>query len=92
MSNITGVTDALNRTTNYSLDEFRSNTRKQRRAGRLEENLTYDLDGNLLEKKDQANRTHSFCYDTIDMAIDLRRVEWAEWDNVDGSNEHCYAA
>jgi YD repeat-containing protein len=70
MSNLTGVTDALNRTTNYEYDDF--NRLKKIKypeatlgAGRLEENFTYDLSGNLLEKKDQANRITSFCYDNV---------------------------
>jgi RHS repeat-associated protein len=87
MSNLTGVTDALNRTTNYEYDDF--NRLKKIKypeatagAGRLEENFTYDLAGNLLEKKDQANRITSFCYDsanrlttTTDTALNITAYE-----------------
>jgi RHS repeat-associated protein len=88
MSNLTGVTDALNRTTNYEYDDF--NRLKKIKypeatvgAGRLEENFTYDSAGNLLEKKDQANRITSFCYDsanrlttTTDPALKVTAYEY----------------
>jgi RHS repeat-associated protein len=69
MSNLTGVTDALNRTTNYTYDDFNRLTKIKypeatAGAGRLEENLTYDSAGNLLQKTDQAGRITSFCYDS----------------------------
>ncbi|MEK6282278.1 MAG: RHS repeat-associated core domain-containing protein [Acidobacteriota bacterium] len=69
MSNLTGVTDTLNRTTNYTYDEFNRLTKIKypeaaAGAGRLEENLTYDSAGNLLQKMDQAGRITSFCYDS----------------------------
>ncbi len=61
MSNLTGVTDALSHTTNYTYDDFNRLTKIRYPeatpgAGRLEENFTYDLAGNLLTKTDQAGR------------------------------------
>lgn len=71
MSNLTGVTDAFNRTTNFTYDEFSRLTKVKypkgtAGAGRLEENFTYDSAGNLLQKIDQAGRISSFCYDNSD--------------------------
>jgi YD repeat-containing protein len=68
MSNLTGVTDALSRTTNYSYDEFNRLTKVKypeatAGAGRLEENFTYDSAGNLLTRTNQAGRVTTFCYD-----------------------------
>ena len=53
MSNLTGVTDALNRTTNYSYDDFNrlktiTYPEASTGAGRLHEDFAYDLAGNLL--------------------------------------------
>lgn len=68
MSNLTGVTDALNRTTNYFYDDFNRIAKIKYPeatpgAGRLEENFSYDIAGNLLTKTDQAGRITTFCYD-----------------------------
>jgi YD repeat-containing protein len=78
---LTGVTDALSRTTNYEYDDF--NLLKKIKypevtvgAGRLEENFGYDLVGNLITKTDQAGRVTTFCYDNshrLTSTIDLRR-------------------
>jgi YD repeat-containing protein len=57
MSNLTGMTDALNRTTNYTYDESLTGSLKIKYpeatagAGRLEENFTYDSAGNLLQRR-----------------------------------------
>lgn len=69
MSNLTGVTDPLNRTTNYAYDEFHrlmkiTYPEATAGAGRLEENFDYDAAGNLIEKTDQAGRVTTFCYDS----------------------------
>jgi len=71
MSNLTGVTDALNRTNKLQLrrfqpaeEDYTSGSDCWRR--RLEENFTYDLAGKSVGKeKDQANRIISFCYDSV---------------------------
>jgi len=68
MSNLTGVTDALNRTTNYFYDDFNHLTKikypeAMTGAGRLEQNFSYDLAGNLITATDQAGKSTSFCYD-----------------------------
>ncbi len=68
MSNLTGITDPLNRTTNYSYDDFNRLAKIKYPeatpgAARLEENLAYDLAGNLITQTDQATRVTAFCYD-----------------------------
>ena len=68
MSNVTGVTDELNRTTNYTYDDFDRLTKIKYPeatvgAGRLEENFSYDLAGNLLTQTDPAGHVTTFCYD-----------------------------
>jgi YD repeat-containing protein len=82
------VTDALNRTTNYFYDDFNRLTKiKYPEAtpgvGRLEENFSYDLGGNLITKTDQAGRVTTFCYDnanrvtsTIDPAQKATALEY----------------
>ncbi len=70
MSNVTGETDALNRTTNFTYDEFKRLTKVKypeasTGAGRLEENFAYDLAGNVLTKTDQAGSVTTFCYDNV---------------------------
>ena len=76
MSNLTGVTDELNRTTNYFYDDFNRVTKIQypeatAGAGRLEENFTYDLVGNLLTKSDKAGKVTTFCYDNADRVTSM---------------------
>ena len=71
MSNLTGVTDTLNRTTNYFYDDFDQLTKVKfpeatAGAGRLEENFTHDLAGDLLTYSDQAGNVTTFCYDSSD--------------------------
>lgn len=90
MPNLAGVTDALSRTTNYFYDDFNRLTKIQYPeatpgAGRLEENFTYDVAGNLLTKTDQAGRVTTFCYDnadrltsTIDPAQKITAYEYNE--------------
>ena len=65
------MTDALNRTTNYFYNDFNRLAKIKypeatAGAGRLEENFTYDLAGNLLTKTDQAGRVTTFYYDNAD--------------------------
>jgi len=69
ISNLTGVTDALNRTTEYNYDDFnrlkKITHRKRLLAQGGSKRTSRILAGNLLEKKDQANRIISFCYDSV---------------------------
>ena len=70
MSNLTSVTDAMSRVTDYEYDAF--NRRKKityppatAGATRLFESMTYDGDGNVKSHTDTAGRVTSYAYDNV---------------------------
>ncbi len=76
MSNLTSMTDALSNVTDLEYDDF--NRLKKVKyplpavgGTRLEENYTYDLNGNLKTRSDTAAHTTTYDYDTSDRMVKM---------------------